>query len=77
MKFPPEFESTICKCGNCKRQMKKTAVEKMPDILRYSEEKNERQLKIGKIPDRRSVTCIAWYPILQLFSSIEMVEKGP
>jgi hypothetical protein len=56
--------------------MKEAAVEKMSDILRYFEAKNERQLKIGKIPDRRSVTCIACYPILQFPYSTKMVEGG-
>jgi hypothetical protein len=44
--------------------------------LRYFEAKNERQLWIGKIPDRPSVTCTACYPILQLSFSTEMVEGG-
>jgi hypothetical protein len=39
--------------------MMEAVVEKMSDILRYFEAKNERQLKIGKIPDWRSVTSIA------------------
>jgi hypothetical protein len=56
-------------------QTKEAAVENISDILRYFENKKKRQLNVGKIPDRRSVTCTACYPILHR-SSPEMVEGG-